>query len=204
MRRNQEIVNEVQATLDWATVRSPMDGVVIDKQVDVGDTVTPGQVLVTIFDPKRMQLVASVRESLALQLRPGQEIDVQVHGLDKQCSGTISEIVPEAQAASRAFQVKVTGPCPTGIYTGMFGRILIPLAEEEILVIPQTIRPQRRPIGTGGRGGRGPRQPAGDPHGTEARRRRGDPVRIARGRAGPRFAGVGSCLTEATRAARIV
>jgi multidrug efflux pump subunit AcrA (membrane-fusion protein) len=45
--------------------------------------------------------------------------------------------VPEAQSASRAFQVKVTGPCPTGIYTGMFGRILIPLEEEEILVIPK-------------------------------------------------------------------
>jgi RND family efflux transporter MFP subunit len=138
LRRNQEVVNEVQATLDWATIRAPMDGVVIDKQVDVGDTVTPGQILVTIFDPKRMQLVASVRESLALQLQTGQDIDVQVHGLNKQCSGTISEIVPEAQAASRAFQVKVTGPCPTGIYTGMFGRILIPLAEEQVLVIPKT------------------------------------------------------------------
>jgi RND family efflux transporter MFP subunit len=137
LHRAEEIVKEVQATLDWATIRSPMDGLVIDKQVDVGDTVTPGKVLVTIFDPKRMQLVANVRESLALQLQPGQDIGVQVQGLDKQCSGTISEIVPEAQSASRAFQVKVTGPCPPGIYTGMFGRILIPLAEEEILVVPQ-------------------------------------------------------------------
>lgn len=136
--RAQETVKEIQATLDWATIRAPMNGVVIDKHVDAGDTVTPGQVLVTIFDPTRMQLVASVRESLALQLQTGQDIGVQVQGLNKQCSGTISEIVPEAQSASRAFQVKVTGPCPTGIYSGMFGRILIPLAEEEILVVPQT------------------------------------------------------------------
>jgi RND family efflux transporter MFP subunit len=114
-----------------------MDGVVIDKQVDVGDTVTPGQVLVTIFDPTRMQLVASVRESLALQLQTGQDLEVVIQGLDKQCRGTISEIVPEAKTASRTFQVKVTGPCPDGIYSGMFGRILIPLAEEEILVIPR-------------------------------------------------------------------
>jgi hypothetical protein len=49
----------------------------------------------------------------------------------------VSEIVPEAQSASRSFQVKVTGPCPTGIYSGMFGRILIPLDEEEVLVIPR-------------------------------------------------------------------
>lgn len=137
LRRAEETVNEVQATLDWATVRAPMDGVVIDKKVDVGDLVTPGQLLLTLFDPKRMQLVASVRESLAVQLQVGQNIDVQIEGLKKQCSGTISEIVPEAESASRAFQVKVTGPCPTGIYSGMFGRILIPLQEEEVLVVPR-------------------------------------------------------------------
>ena len=62
---------------------------------------------------------------------------MQIEGLNKQCSGTVSEIVPEAQSASRTFQVKVTGPCPPGIYTGMFGRILIPLEEEQVLVIPR-------------------------------------------------------------------
>ena len=98
--------------------------------------VTPGQILVTLFDPKRMQLVASVRESLTYRLREGQSIEVQIERLDLQCSGTISEIVPEAQSNSRTFQVKVTGPCPPGIYSGMFGRILIPLDEEEVLVIP--------------------------------------------------------------------
>ena len=137
LRRAKETVNEVQATLDLATVRSPMDGIVIDKKVDVGDMVTPGQMLVTLFDPTHMQLVASVRESLAHRLQVGQTIGVQIEDLNKQCSGTISEIVPEAQSASRAFQVKVTGPCPTGVYSGMFGRILIPLDEEQVLVIPR-------------------------------------------------------------------
>ncbi len=137
LQRVRETVNEVQATLDWATVRSPIDGTVIDKKVDTGDMVTPGQMLVTLFDPKRMQLVASVRESLTRNLQVGQGIGVRIDGLNKQCSGTVSEIVPESQSASRAFQVKVTGPCPAGIYSGMFGRILIPLDEEQVLVLPR-------------------------------------------------------------------
>ena len=137
LHRAQAAVNEVQATLDWATIRSPIEGTVIDKKVDVGDMVTPGQMLVTLFDPKHMQLVASVRESLTRRLQVGQSIGVQVEGLNKQCSGTVSEIVPEAQSASRSFQVKVIGPCPAGIYSGMFGRILIPLQEEQVLVIPR-------------------------------------------------------------------
>jgi membrane fusion protein, multidrug efflux system len=133
----KEAANEVQASLDWATVRSPIDGTVIDKKVSAGDTVTPGQPLVTLFDPTHMQLVASVRESLTHRLQVGQNIGVQVEGLSKQCVGKVSEIVPEAQSASRSFQVKVTGPCPPGIYSGMFGRLLIPLQEEEVLVIPR-------------------------------------------------------------------
>jgi RND family efflux transporter MFP subunit len=137
LSRAEESINEIQARLDWATIRSPIRGVVIDKKIDAGDMVTPGQMLATLFDPKRMQLVASVRESLAHRLKVGQPIEVQIVSLNKKCTGTISEIVPEAESTSRAFQVKVTGPCPEGVYSGMFGRILIPLDEEQVLAIPR-------------------------------------------------------------------
>ncbi|HVA47620.1 MAG TPA: efflux RND transporter periplasmic adaptor subunit [Pirellulales bacterium] len=137
LRRAKETVNEVQATLDWATILSPMDGTVIDKKVDVGDLVMPGQVLLTMFDPQRMQLVASVRESLAQRLEVGQDIGVEIEGLSGRYSGKISEIVPEARTASRAFLVKVAGTGPKGVYPGMFARMLIPLEQEEVLVVPR-------------------------------------------------------------------
>ncbi|MGD0541060.1 MAG: efflux RND transporter periplasmic adaptor subunit [Tepidisphaeraceae bacterium] len=132
-----ETIAEAQAVLAYATIVSPMDGVVVDKKVDVGDTAVPGQPLVTIYDPHHMQLVASVRESLARRLLVGQELGVRLDVLDKMCSARVSEIVPDAQSASRTFQVKVTGPCPPGLYTGMFGRIFIPLKQQDVLVIPR-------------------------------------------------------------------
>jgi RND family efflux transporter MFP subunit len=137
LSRARESLNEIRATIDWATIRSPIQGIVIDKKVDAGDMVSPGQMLATLFDPKRMQLVATVRESLARHLKVGQPIEVEVENFNMLSTGTISEIVPEAESNSRTFQVKVTGPCPEGIYSGMFGRILIPLGDEQILVIPR-------------------------------------------------------------------
>lgn len=128
---------EAETYLEYATILSPLDGVVIDKKVEVGDMVAPGSVLLTLYDPTRMQLVASVRESLTQRLSVGQTIGVRIEALDKTCDGQISEIVPEAETASRSFQVKVTGPCPPGLYSGMFGRLLIPLDDEQVLVIPQ-------------------------------------------------------------------
>jgi len=141
LRRAKAAAEEAQIMLQWATITSPIDGTVIDKKIQAGDMVNAGQVLLTLFDPKRMQLIASVRESLGRRLEPGDPIDVQLDALKKTCTGTISEVVPEAQSASRAFQVKVTGPCPPGAYSGMFGRVLIPLDEtEEVLAIPKEAR----------------------------------------------------------------
>ncbi len=128
---------EAQTVLDYATIRSPIDGIIVDKRVNSGDTVSPGQTVVTVLDPTQMQLVASVRESLSRRLAIGGSVMVRVDVLDHACAGTVSEIVPEAESASRTFQVKVSGPCPEGVYAGMFGRLTIPTGEETVLVIPK-------------------------------------------------------------------
>ncbi len=136
VQRLEQNLKEADAVLEYATIHSPIAGLVVDKKVDAGDIVTPGQVLVTLYDPKRMQLVASVRESLTRQLEVGQTVPVGVDALGLMCEGQVSEIVPEADVASRSFLVKVTGPCPPGVYAGMYGRLLIPLGDEELLVVP--------------------------------------------------------------------
>jgi RND family efflux transporter MFP subunit len=131
-----DTVASAKINLTYATIESPMNGTIIDKKVDVGDTVSPGQTLLVLFDPGRMQLIASVRESLALGLKIGQPIGVRIEAIGQSCTGTVSEIVPEASSVSRTFSVKVTGPCKPGVYAGMFGRLQVPLDQERLLVIP--------------------------------------------------------------------
>lgn len=134
--RTREAVREAAVVLEFATITAPIAGTVIERRIEPGDTVSPGQVLVTLYDPNRMQMVASVRESLALQLTVGQQIPARLETLDHECLATVSEIVPEAEATTRSFTVKVTGPCPPGVYSGMFGRIMLPLGDEEVVVVP--------------------------------------------------------------------
>ncbi len=137
LQQAEQTLSEADTVLSYTRIHSPIDGLVVDKKVEVGDTVQPGQVLVTLYDPTRMQLVARVRESLAHRLQVGKFVPVRIDALDLDCEGLVSEIVPEAESTSRTFSVKVTGPCPPGVYAGMFGRLLIPLDEEEVLVIPR-------------------------------------------------------------------
>lgn len=137
LARATQAQEEAQTVMDYAVIKSPIDGTVVDKRINSGDTVSPGQVVVTVLDPTRMQLVASVRESLSRRLAVGGTVSVKVDIMDHACDGTVSEIVPEALGASRTFEVKVTGPCPEGVYAGMFGRLIIPVGEEHVLLIPR-------------------------------------------------------------------
>jgi membrane fusion protein (multidrug efflux system) len=136
LERARRAVEEARIVQSYASICAPISGRVIDKKVNAGDTVSPGQVLVTMYDPTHMQMVATVRESLALRLKIGQEIPAKLETLGNECNATVSEIVPEAQAESRSFQVKLTGPCPPNVYSGMFGRVFIPLDDEDVLVVP--------------------------------------------------------------------
>lgn len=137
VRRADQARLSAEKNLSYTVIRAPFDAVVIDRRAEVGDTVSPERVLLTLYDPKRMQLVAAVRESLIQRLAVGQTLDITIDALNKTCSGQVTEIVPESDVTSRTFLVKVSGPCPPEIHSGMFGRLLIPLDDEEWLVVPR-------------------------------------------------------------------
>jgi RND family efflux transporter MFP subunit len=130
----QRGLDEAVMNLGYTEIRSPMDAVVIDKRMDVGDTVSPGQVLVSLYD--KMQLIANVREGLMKNLKTGQSIGVFIGDIGAACTGTISEIVPQADPATRTFLVKVVGPCHSGVRPGMYAKLLVPLGNLKVLVIP--------------------------------------------------------------------
>lgn len=136
VERSRQGVAAAESALSFATVRAPIAGIVVDKKVNVGDVVQPGQTICALYDPTRLQLVAVVREELAGRLRIGQDVDVTLDALGQDCRGQVAEIVPAAEARSRSFEVKVTGPCHTGVVTGMFGRLHVPLDEIDELRVP--------------------------------------------------------------------
>jgi HlyD family secretion protein len=127
-------LDEAIMNLEYTQIVAPTDAVVIDKRADVGDTVSPGQVLVSLYD--KMQLIANVREGLMKHLKAGQDIGVYIGDLGESCTGKISEIVPQADPATRTFLVKVVGPCHAGVRPGMYAKLMVSLGDKKVLVIP--------------------------------------------------------------------
>jgi RND family efflux transporter MFP subunit len=155
----EKAVKEAQTTLDFTTILSPIDGTVIDKQIEVGDMAKPGQILVTIYD--RMQVIANVRESLIGRLKEGQPIGVKIDRLGLSCQATVSEIVSEGDPVARTFPVKVVGECRPEMRKGMYAKVLVPLDPEKLLVVPRSAVVR---VGPTGHGRCGPGRPLGAAH----------------------------------------
>ncbi len=125
------------AVLGYTTIRSPINGIVMQKYVNVGDTVMPGQMLAKLYDPHKLQLAAVVRESLASLLHLGQSMTVQLEGFHTTVQAHIRQIAPRVNAQSRSFIVKATATFPPGVWPGMYGNLNIPTGSHKVLVAPQ-------------------------------------------------------------------
>jgi RND family efflux transporter MFP subunit len=136
--RAHQALEETQIARSYAAILSPIDGRVIDRLAEPGDTAVPGQPLLKLYDPASLRLEAYVRESLATHLKRGDIVVVSMDALDAPIKGTVEEIVPEAEPGSRSFLFKIALPSDPGIYPGMFGRVTIPSGTEEVLYLSET------------------------------------------------------------------
>lgn len=136
VQRAKESINEANVGLGNATLRSPIKGVVIDRQAEPGDQATPGKSILVVYDPKHLRLEVSVRESLAGRLKPGMPIPVDIDAINKERAGIVREIVPAADPLSHSFLVKVDIVDPSDLLPGMFGKIRLPLGSEKRIEVP--------------------------------------------------------------------
>lgn len=107
----------VQTYLDWCVIRSPVDGVVLEKLADVGELVTPqafgtgrgpSTFLVAVADLADLQVEVDVNESDLGRIRLGQRCVVSPAAYpEKEYGGVVAEVAPEANRAKGTLQVKV-------------------------------------------------------------------------------------------------
>ncbi len=102
-------------SLEYTRIRAPFDAVVLTKNADVGDIVTPlgaaanaKSAVVTIADMTSLQIETDVSESNIGKLKTGQPCEIQLDALpDERFPGLIHMIVPTADRSKATVMVKV-------------------------------------------------------------------------------------------------
>jgi len=141
-RYNSEVVaakqriQAAQTALEYSIITSPFSGVVVERSAEPGNMASPGQLLLSLYDPLTLQIEADVRESLATHLDIGRKITVKINSIGKNIDATIVEIVPAADPNARSFLVKAGIEFNPNLRPGMFARMLIQDGTEEVLLVP--------------------------------------------------------------------
>lgn len=136
-----DLADQIQAettTANLIPVRSPMDGVVVDRQVVSGEVVDPSQTLFEVADPSRMWLILNVPLEEAGLIEHGQTIEFLPNGSLREISGKIDWISTAADKQTRMVQIRAELENPGGELrdeTFGAGRIIL-RHEPEAIVVP--------------------------------------------------------------------
>lgn len=104
-----------QVALDQTLIRAPFDGVVLTKNANVGDNITPFSsatdskgAVVTIADMDTLEVEADVTESNLAKIRVGQACEIQLDAFpDLRLAGVVSRMVPTVDRSKATLLVKV-------------------------------------------------------------------------------------------------
>ncbi|HUI44680.1 MAG TPA: efflux RND transporter periplasmic adaptor subunit [Nitrospirota bacterium] len=111
----QAAFRAADVAVEYTRIRAPFDAVVLTKDADVGDIVTPFGAavnakasVVTIADMASLQVEADVSESNLEKVKKGQPCEIQLDALpDQRFRGEVHMIVPTADRSKASVTVKV-------------------------------------------------------------------------------------------------
>ena len=110
-------------------IRAPFKGVISEKLVNIGEVVTSGKVLFRLIDDETVRILIRAQARDIVLVRSGQNVTVQVDGLENVFHGHVAHIGPIADARTRTFpiEVLVKNLNKNRLLPGMFARAIIPL-----------------------------------------------------------------------------
>lgn len=153
------------AVLSYARIVSPMEGVVIQRLGEVGNTVVPGTPLLKIVDPKSLWVATRVDESVVGRVQTGQVASIRLRS-GELLPGKVARIAKQSDAATRELDVHVAfDSVPQRFAIDQEAEVGIAVGEDRGILVPLTAltrdKTGREGVlvvdggdGDGGRGGR--------------------------------------------------
>jgi len=118
-------LQEIDSALRDANAIAPFEGIIMEKMVEVGDTVQPGQPLIKYGYIKYKRLQADVPSGLVGNLSKDMLLPARIDG-STNTSVRVSEIAPVADPSRHTVTVKFDIPMEINTAPGMYAEIYVP------------------------------------------------------------------------------
>ncbi len=129
-------IEKLEEELKKKSIRAPFDGIVIKRDIDRGEWLSPGRVVATVARLSPVDVIVNVPERILPFVRKGLEVEVRVS--DITLRGKVYAIVPRGDLSTRTFPVKIELKGNGQIKEGMEAEVRLPSGNKiPTLLVPR-------------------------------------------------------------------
>jgi len=122
-----EQVKQMAVVFNYLKMKAPSDGVVVQKNIKVGDMIMPGMMAIMIVDTENLEIDVSLSEGIIGKVKEGQRIAVEIPSIDYRTIGTVHAIIPDANPMTHKIKMRVKfDKGGHNIFPGMYAKVTIP------------------------------------------------------------------------------
>lgn len=107
-------LDNAEAQVNYASIRSPIDGVVTDRPLFPGETAAAGTPVITVMDTSSLLAKLHIAQQAAQELKLGGSAEITIPGVDDPQTAAISLISPALDPGSTTVEIWLKLPDPGG------------------------------------------------------------------------------------------
>ncbi len=117
---------KLASTYNYIKMKAPSDGVVVQRNIKVGDMVMPGMLTIMLVDTEDLEIDVSISESIISKVYEGKKVPVEIPSLKYHTMGVIHAIVPDANPMTHKIKMRIRfDKGDMNIFPGMYAKIIV-------------------------------------------------------------------------------
>ena len=117
-------LSEVQNQYHYLNIKAPNNGVIVAKNIKVGEMAMPGMPAIILSDLTNLKISAEISESNLKFIKHGTKVKVMIPSLNINTIGKVSAIIPSSNPMTHTFKIKVSFKnTDASVYPGMYATV---------------------------------------------------------------------------------
>ena len=121
--QEKEVLNQYR----YLNIKAPNNGVIVNKNIKVGEMAMPGMPAIILSDLTNLKIAAEIAESDLSRIKHGTKVKININSQGIKTIGKVSAIIPNSNPMTHTFKIKVSFTNNyKSVYPGMYATVIIP------------------------------------------------------------------------------
>jgi len=117
---------EVKNQYRYLNIIAPNDGVIVSKNIKVGEMAMPGMPALELSDLSDLKISAEISEDNLKLIQEGKKVVINIPSQNIQAVGVVSAIIPSSNPMTHSFKIKISFKnVYKSIYPGMYATVVV-------------------------------------------------------------------------------